>query len=131
MLEQLESYLTINDIPDQELFLQAWEIVISHEEKSIINVSRKWYILVLFQEFVQGKRSLESFINNGIEWLDPSLLQVAWRDAPVYLMQTMQLDDMYASHSIVVGEQHVFTPYSDLALFKAMLEERESVLVLL
>lgn len=61
----LRAYLEINEITPVEQFLVAGSVVEAHPDRHILNYSKKWYALSYFQQFVQGKLSLEKFMGVG------------------------------------------------------------------
>lgn len=66
-LDILRAYLEINEIIPQQYILVAWSVLEAHPDWHIINYAKKWYIITYFQQFLQGKLSLEKFMGIG-DW---------------------------------------------------------------
>ncbi len=124
MIKTLAAYLTLNEIEPQNLFLDAGEVILSNPTKKLVNLARKGFVLVWFQEFVAGKIALEEYMLMGdvgsTKQIYPTLLV---DDIEVYLATLLEIDGVVFTNELLIVDQKTHTN------IEKKLRERNAVLL--
>lgn len=132
MLNYLQAYCDINEIQEEESFLLVWKELEKDPTRTLCTFSIYGYVLKGFQELLQEKRDLESFMMmwdiTSKEKLERNPLAYEWLEQIEMKLSLWNWDEF--NNSIVVVDSAVEVTNSKEALeeIKEKIEGRGGIL---
>ena len=130
MIQNLQAYLEVNEIQNQETLLELGQYLLDNQDKSLLTYARQGYILAGFVQLVKWVRDLEKFMQMGdVFSKEPLSENHHWSHAGAYIMTQLESNDMYATASTIIVEQSIVDDYAHTNVLLQKLAERDSTLI--